>query len=72
MSTSVLEKIANYFGAFIAFVILVVVLGALLPEYFGMASKILTENLGGLAFIFFLALIFYLMASVLQDILRGR
>ena len=57
------EKAVNYFATFLLFVVLILVLGALFPEYFGVASKILTENLGALALLVLLSIIIYILAQ---------
>jgi len=57
------EKASNYLATFLGFVILVLVLGTLFPQYFGEASKLLTENLGAIIILVFLSIILYGLAK---------
>lgn len=56
-------RAVNYFLSFVMFVIVVVILGALFPEYFGFASELITENLGTLALLLTILIIIYLLSG---------
>jgi hypothetical protein len=60
------QKALNFIGTFFAFIILIIVLGALFPQYFGVAADIITKNLEALIVIVVLAIVIYILAE------RGR
>lgn len=55
------EKAVNYFFSFIMFVVIIIILGALYPQYFGVASQIITENFGNLVLLAFVFFFIYLL-----------
>jgi len=57
------QKAFNFLATFLAFIILIVALGAFFPKYFGAAADIITENLGAFVVIVILAIFIYILAE---------
>jgi len=57
------RKALDFIATFLAFVILIIGLGAIFPEYFGPAAEIITQNLGNFTIIVVLAIIIYILTQ---------
>jgi hypothetical protein len=62
-----LEKISNLVLSFFLFIVIILVLGAIFPQWFGIAAQILTENLQALVVLLFLAIIIYIIANIWKE-----
>lgn len=61
------EKISNFVVSFFLFIVIILVLGAVYPQWFGDAAEIITQNLYPLAVILVLAIIVYLIANLWKE-----
>ena len=55
------EKVLNYFLTFVVFLVSILLLGELFPEYFGAASQIIAENIETLIVLVAIVVITYIL-----------
>jgi uncharacterized membrane protein len=60
-------KISNFVLSFFLFIVIILMLGAVFPQWFGVAAQIITENLYPLIVILVLAIIVYIIADLWKE-----
>jgi hypothetical protein len=61
-------KARDFLATFVLFIALVLIAGALFPQYFGVISQILVDNLGTFLLLVILAIIIYIIADRIREI----
>jgi hypothetical protein len=61
------ERAIDFFVSFIVVVIVIIILGAFYPEYFGFISQLLVQNLGTLTLFVFIMVIVYLLIRLIWE-----
>jgi uncharacterized membrane protein (DUF106 family) len=61
------RKIYDFVASFFLFIVIILMLGALFPQWFGVAAQIITENLYPLTVILVLAIIVYIIANIWKE-----
>ena len=63
-----IERARDFLTTFVLFVMLILIAGALFPQYFGVVSQILIDNLSTFLFLVLLAVIIYIIANKIREI----